>query len=312
VLPSGRTPGELAPALTSTDDFYIVTKNAAGDPVLHPEDWRLLVDGEVGRAIQLDYATLRKLPSVEVTKTLECISNMVGKPELAPFGAELISTAVWRGVRVRDILALADNPRPTAQWVAVLAADEYTSALPLEAVVGPATLLVYEMNGEVLPREHGYPARLLVPDRYGMKNPKWVVGLRPLQREFVDWYAQRRWSKQGLVRTIRRIDAPAPDATLPAGPLRLAGVAYAGSRQVQRVEVSSDGGQSWQSAELLDVPGPGEDRWVRWQAQVMLAGGRATLVARATDGRGDLQTQAFALPRPDGGSGWPSVELEVV
>ena len=139
-----------------------------------------------------------------------------------------------------------------------------------------------------------------------------MVGLRPLQREFLDWYAQRQWSKQGLVRTICRIDAPAPDATLPAGPLRLAGVAYAGSRQVQRVEVSSDGGQSWQSAELLDVPGPGEDRWVRWQAQVMLAGGRATLVARATDGRGDLQTQAFALPRPDGGSGWPSVELEVV
>ena len=148
---------------------------------------------------------------------------------------------MWRGVRVRDILALADGPRPTAQWVAVLAGDEDTSALPLEVVVDPGTLLVYEMNGEVLPREHGYPARLLVPDRYGMKNPKWVVGLRPLQREFLDWYAQRQWSKQGVVRAMCRIDAPAPGAMLPAGVVRLAGIAYAGSRQVQRVEVSQMG-----------------------------------------------------------------------
>jgi len=311
VLPSGRTPGQLAPTITSTADFYIVTKNAAGDPVIHPDQWRLLVDGEVRQPFQLDYATLRKLPAVEVTKTLECISNMVGKPELAPFGAELISTAVWKGVRVKDILDLVGGPEPGADWAAVLAADEYTSALPMDALVDPATLLVYEMNGEVLPREHGYPVRLLVPDRYGMKNPKWVIGLRPMRREFLDWYGQRQWSHQGLVRTMCRIDTPGPGTKLALGPNTLAGVAYAGRRGIQQVEISADGGESWQRADLLDTAAPGQDRWVRWQATVTRApAAKLTLVARATDDRGELQPEAFSLPQPDGGRGWPSLEVQ--
>jgi len=252
VLQSGRAAGQLAPAITSNRDFYIVTKNAGGDPSLRPGDWRLLVDGEVERSFQLDYATLRKLPAMQVTKTLECISNFVGKPELAPFGAELISTAQWKGVAVRDILALTGGPKPSAQWMAVLSADEYTSALPIEAAMDPATLLVYEMNGEVLPREHGYPARLLVPGRYGMKNPKWVIGLRPMSREFLDWYGQRNWSKEGIVRTMTRIDGPAPGAKPSAGENTLSGIAYAGARGIKRVEYSSDGGDTWDDAEVLE------------------------------------------------------------
>jgi DMSO/TMAO reductase YedYZ molybdopterin-dependent catalytic subunit len=310
VLPSGRPPGSLASAITRTDDFYIVTKNAAGDPTIHPGDWRLLVDGEVQRSFELDYATLRRLPAVEFTKTLECISNMVGKPELAPFGAELISTATWKGARTADILGIGGGPNPGAAWVAVLSADEYTTALPIQVLVDPATVLVYEMNGQVLPREHGYPARLLVPDRYGMKNPKWVVGLRPMRREFVDWYGQRQWSKTGLVRTMTRIDEPAVGAVLPAGSVRVAGVAYAGNRGIQRVEVSADGGGTWTTAELLDPPAEGEDRWVRWQSEFDLPPKQsATVLARSTDGTGALQMEAFSLPQPDGGTGWPSVQV---
>ena len=218
VLPGGRRPGQLADPITSNDAFYIVTKNAGGDPIIHPQDWRLLVDGEVERPFQIDYQTLRKLPPVEVTKTLECISNFTSKPELAPFGSELISTARWKGAKVSDILQLVGGVKPGAAYLAVLGADEFTSALPMEAALDRETLLVYEMNGEVLPHEHGYPARMLVPGRYGMKNAKWVAGLRPLRREFVDWYGQRNWSKTAVVRTMSRIDQPAPGATLPAGP----------------------------------------------------------------------------------------------
>ena len=309
VLPSGRAPGQLAAAITSNRDFYIVTKNAAGDPSLRPADWRLLVDGEVERRFQLDYATLRKLPAVEVTKTLECISNFVGKPELAPFGAELISTARWKGVPVRDILGLTGGVKPGARWLAVLSADEYTSALPIEAALDPGTLLVYEMNGDVLPREHGYPARLLVPGRYGMKNPKWVIGLRPMAREFVDWYGQRNWSKDGIVRTMTRIDSPAPGAQPSAGLTTVSGVAYAGTRGIQRVEYSSDGGQTWRDAAVLEPP-PGQDTWVRWQGSFdFTPGAKVTLVARATDGNGVVQDEAFTLPEPNGGTGWPRIEI---
>jgi DMSO/TMAO reductase YedYZ molybdopterin-dependent catalytic subunit len=310
VLPLGRPRGQLAEANTSNDDFYIVTKNVAGDPIIHPAAWRILLDGEVERPFQLDYATLRRLPASEVTNTIECISNFVGKPELALFGAELISTARWKGVPVRDILGLVGGLKTGTTWVAVIGADEFTSALPLEVVMDPATLLVYEMNGQVLPREHGYPARLLVPGRYGMKNAKWVVGLRPMRREFTDWYGQRNWTRDALVRTMSRIDAPAPGARLPAGPSTLAGIAYAGGRGIARVEYSADGGTSWRDAELLRPP-LGQNCWVRWRGEFELAvGAKITLVARATDGAGALQPEAFSLPEPDGGSGWPSIEIQ--
>jgi DMSO/TMAO reductase YedYZ molybdopterin-dependent catalytic subunit len=309
VLPSGRAAGQLAPAITSNRDFYIVTKNAAGDPNLRPNDWRLLVDGEVERRFQLDYATLRRLPAVEIAKTLECISNFVGKPFLAPFGAELISNAQWKGVPVRDILALTGGAKPSARWLAVFSADEYTCALPIEAALDPATLLVYEMNGEVLPREHGYPARLLVPGRYGMKNPKWVVGLRPMSREFLDWYGQRNWSKEGIVRTMSRIDSPAPGAKQPAGQNALSGVAYAGTRGIKRVEFSWDNGETWKDADLLEPPA-GQDTWIRWRGSFEFSpGAKLTLVARATDGTDTIQDEPFTLPEPNGGTGWPHVEI---
>src|SRR6185436_9854525 len=102
--------------------------------------------------------------------------------------------------------------------------------------MSPDALLVYEMNGQLLPREHGYPARVLVPGRYGMKNAKWVVALRPMTRDFDDWYGQRSWSKQAIVKTMTRIDTPRPNAELPPGQHRIAGIAYAGDRGIQRVE----------------------------------------------------------------------------
>jgi DMSO/TMAO reductase YedYZ molybdopterin-dependent catalytic subunit len=309
VLPSGRRPGELAELITDNDDFYIVTKNATGDPAPVAAQWRLVIDGEVGRTVQLDYMSLRNLPTVEMTKTLECISNLVAKCELAPFGCDLISTARWRGVRVSDLLKLAGGVKPGVVSLAVIAADEFSTALPIEVALAPDTLLVYEMNGQVLPREHGYPARVLVPGRYGMKNAKWVVALRAMPREFIDWYGQRNWSRQGIVKTMTRIDYPAPEAVLPPGEHRIAGIAYAGDRGVTRVEFSADGGASWEVADLLE-PAPGRDTWVRWEGRVRLPD-RAThtLVARATDGTGTLQTEAFSLPQPDGGSGWFSTEV---
>jgi DMSO/TMAO reductase YedYZ molybdopterin-dependent catalytic subunit len=310
VLPSGRRPGEVAEPITSNDDFYIVTKNAAGDPQPTAAEWRLVIDGEVGRTVQLDYPSLRNLPAVELTKTLECISNFVAKCELAPFGCDLISTARWRGVRLSDLLELAGGVKPGVVSLAVIAADEFSTALPIEAALAPDTLLVYEMNGQVLPREHGYPARVLVPGRYGMKNAKWVVALRAMSREFVDWYGQRNWSRQAIVKTMTRIDSPAPGAVLPPGEHRIAGIAYAGDRGVAKVEFSADGGATWEVADLL-APALGRDTWVRWEGRFRLPDrATLTLMARATDGTGALQIEAFSLPQPDGGSGWFSVEVQ--
>ena len=309
VLRSGRRPGQLADTITDTDDFYVVSKNPAQDPVVELDGWRLRVDGEVQRSIEIDYRSLRTLPSVEVTKTLECISNFVTKCELAPFGCDLISTAQWKGARLRDILALAGGLSPGVSALLAIAADDFTTTLPIEAALDPETLLVYEMNGRPLAREHGYPARVLVPGRYGMKNAKWVIALRPLGREPDDWYAQRSWSKQAVVKTMTRIDVPARDAELPPGRHRIAGIAYAGDRGIQKVEFSADGGEQWQIADLIDRP-TGRDVWVRWEGSFTLPPGtNLTLMARATDGTGELQIEPFSLPQPDGSSGWHSLEI---
>ena len=310
VLPSGRRKGELTDLITSNDDFYIVSKNAGGDPLLRGADWRLLVDGEVEHPIELDYARLRSLPAVEEVKTLECISNFVAKCELAPFGCDLISTAVWRGARLVDVLQAAGGVKAGAMYIATLSADEYTTVLPLEVALDPATLLVYEMNREVLPREHGYPARLLVPGKYGMKNAKWLVGLRPTRREIVDWYGQRNWSKNGTVGTMTRIDVPATGLTLAAGQYNIAGIAYAGARGISMVEYSADDGQSWQRAEFIE-PALGRDAWVRWIGRFGAhSGAPVTLVSRATDGSHVLQPEQFGLPQPDGSSGWHRLDVQ--
>jgi len=142
-----------------------------------------------------------------------------------------------------------------------------------------------------------------------MKNAKWVVTLRPLRLEFTDWYGQRQWSKEGIVKTMTRIDTPARRAELPPQEHRIAGIAYAGDRGISKVEFSTDEGKSWQVAELIE-PAPSVDAWVRWQGRFVLKpGAEMTLVSRATDGTGELQVEEFSLPQPDGSSGWHHVQV---
>jgi len=309
VLSTGRQPGKLADSITATDAFYVVSKNPIGDPVLDVADWRLHVDGDVARPIEIDYRSLRNLPSVDVVKTLECISNFVTRCELAPFGCELISTASWKGARLGDIVALAGGLVPGVSALTAVAADELTTTLPIEVALDPDTLLVYEMNGQPLAREHGYPARILVPGRYGMKNAKWVVALRPLRLDPGDWYGHRGWSRDAVIKTMTRIDTPGRDADLPPGSHRIAGIAYAGNRGIQRVELSADGGDRWQPAEILDRPA-GRDVWTRWEGTFDISPNTTlTLMCRAIDGTGELQAEPFSLPQPDGSTGWHSVEV---
>jgi DMSO/TMAO reductase YedYZ molybdopterin-dependent catalytic subunit len=307
LLPSGRRRGELASLITSNDDFYVVTKNAVADPEMRVEQWRLIVDGDVDQPLEFTYETIRRLQPVEVTKTLECISNFVTNCGMVPFGCDLISTARWKGARVADVLAIA-GLRPGVVALATICADEFITALPIQAALDPETLLVYEMNGTVLPREHGYPVRLLIPGRYGMKNAKWISALRPLRRDFLDWYGQRNWSKDGIVKTMTRIDVPAFGATLPPGEHEVLGVSYAGNRGVAKVELSTDG-QTWSEAQFIE-PAVGRDAWVRWRGRFTLApGATTTIIARATDGTGELQFEHFTLPEPDGCTGWHTTEV---
>ncbi len=306
---SVRAEGELAALVTPTHAHYVVTKNAVDDPVLSAENWRLIIDGDMNRPVQLDYRTLRRLPAVEIFKTLECISNFTAMCHLAFFGCDLISTAQWKGARLRDVLQLAGGLKPGVVSLQMRGADEYSSSISPGLALDQNSLLVYEMNGQALPRQHGFPVRLLVPGRYGMKNAKWLVGIRAQREEHVDWYAQRGWNRLGFVRTMSRIDVPGDAVQVPAGRNRIAGIAYAGDRGVAGVEFSADGQVTWQPTVFLD-PSLGRDTWVRWQAEYDIAAGqKLTLTSRAIDGTGVVQTEVFSLPQPNGGSGRHSIEV---
>ncbi|MBM4419251.1 MAG: hypothetical protein FJ033_13220 [Chloroflexi bacterium] len=309
---SGRKAGELAKLITPIPDFYITTKNAGGDPVVDGARWRMVLDGEMNRPVQVDLRRIRALPSVTVAKTLECISNLVTRCEEAPFGCDFISTAEWRGAHFTDVLALAGGLKPNVRSFAIIGADEYSASIPSSSGIMADLVLAYEMNGETLRLEHEYPLRLIIPDRYGYKNAKWVAGIRALNSVHVDWYGARGWSADGIVKTMSRIDVPANGAQMTPGEHRAEGIAYAGARGIRTIEFSADGGATWTPARLVEPP-IGRDVWTRWESTFTLRPGQPMeLTVRAIDGAGQRQNEQYSLVPPDGQSGRHAITVAPV
>jgi DMSO/TMAO reductase YedYZ molybdopterin-dependent catalytic subunit len=287
------------PELTPTEDFYNVDINFVKPRVDHTS-WTLSVGGAVDRPYELTWDTLQSdFEVVELAHTLTCISNEVG--------GDLISTTVWRGVRLRDVLERAGLQAQTADIV-FTGAENYTDSIPLAKALEDRTLVVFGMDGAPLPRDHGFPARIIVPGIYGMKNVKWVQSIEAVPEDYQGYWMQRGWSDVAVVKTQSRIDVPAGGSTVAEGS-KAAGVAWAGDRGVSAVEVSEDGGQTWRMAtlerELSDVA------WRRWVADLGAGTGARTLVVRARDGAGQLQESRRTRTHPDGASGYHKVRFDV-
>ena len=294
----GRMPAEITPV----GAFYTVSKNFFVDPTVDEAGWRLEVGGRVERPFALTYEELRALPAVEDYRTLMCISNEVG--------GDLIGNAHWRGVRLGDLLERA-VPLAGAFKVVFTCSDDYQDSVRFDKAMQPDTIVVYEMNGEPLTPKHGYPARLLIPGIYGMKNVKWVRKIEVLDRDFRGFWQQRGWSDEAVVKTMSRIDTLLGLTTTGVEPLLLGGVAFAGDRGISRVEYSVDGGQTWQPAEVKEPLGA--LTWVLWTAEwTPPAPGQYTIKVRATDRAGVPQIVAHADPLPDGASGLHAVTVRAL
>jgi DMSO/TMAO reductase YedYZ molybdopterin-dependent catalytic subunit len=291
----------LPPEITPNDRFYVVSKNPPGfDPDINGDTWVLQIDGLVGRPTQMSFPQLRAMPAVEQLQTLECISNEVG--------GDLISNARWKGVRLRDILVRAGGVGAKAVKVAFHSADGYTESIPVGDAMNPTTLLAYEMNGEVLPPSHGFPARLLVPGLFGMKNPKWIRRIEVVDYDFQGYWEKSGWSDEAVVKTMSK--ATTLQRTHALGEIPVGGVAYAGDRGIKEVEYSTDAGKTWQKAEVKPALGP--FTWVLWAAVWTPAGpGEYTVKVRAKDGGGVLQTAKDAPTLPDGASGYHTLRVRV-
>ncbi len=285
------------PWLTPTEDFYRIDTSLA-PPAIEPSGWRLRLHGMVERELDLDLDDLLSRERTEAWVTLSCVSNEVGGP--------LVGNAWWSGVRLDALLEEA-GVLPGADALLQTSDDGWTCGTPLSAVTdGRDAMLAVAMNGRPLTVEHGFPVRTLVPGLYGyVSATKWVVDIEVTRfADVTAYWTERGWGERGPVKTASQVDVPRAGASVPAGSVRVAGVAWAPATGVDVVEVSVDGG-AWQPCLLAPVPG--EDCWVPWTTEVELDAGSHELRVRATDATGEAQTGVRRDVLPDGATGWHTV-----
>lgn len=288
--------------ITPSTDFYRVD-TALSIPQLSHGDWRLRIHGMVDREATYNFDDLAGFEVVEMVTTLTCVSN--------PVGGKLISTGVWTGYRVADLLAGA-RVRADADMVLSTSIDGFTAGTPVEALTdGSDALLAVGLNGQPLPIEHGYPARLVVPGLYGyVSATKWVVDLELTRFDRAEAYWTRQgWAPRAPIKTESRIDVPKVGQLTPLGPVKFGGVAWAQNRGVRAVEVRIDDGM-WQPAELGASYSNATWRlWsFPWQAKTP---GKHSITVRATDNTGAVQTADRVGAVPDGATGWHMVDFTV-
>lgn len=289
----------LTPIVVPNDDFYRID-TALVVPTIDPDDWTLTIKGMVVRETVLTYADIAAMPLVERYVTLSCVSNEVG--------GGLVGNALWTGAYLEDLLNMAGVERGADQIVA-RSIDGWTAGFPTEiATDGRDALLAIGMNRTVLPADHGFPARLVIPGLYGyVSATKWITELELTTWDAFDGYwVPRGWSKEAPIKTQSRIDRPRSGARVPVGEYTLGGVAWSPTNGIERVEVQIDDGP-WIEAELSTPLS--NDAWRQWVLSTVLTEGEHQIWVRATDGTGFTQTEAEAPPAPNGAEGRHTVTV---
>lgn len=296
------TAAGLTPIVVPNDGFYRID-TAFVVPTVDRASWTLKVTGLVDREITLTYDQLVALPIVEQYVTIACVSNEVG--------GNLVGNAKWTGVALRDVLSMA-GVQSSADQLVGHSVDGFTAGMPVEWVMDESRtpMIAVAMNGEPLPRAHGYPARLIVPGLYGyVSATKWLAELELTRFDtFQAFWVPRGWAQKAPILTQSRIDVPRQGARMPAGKVAVAGVAWAPDRGVSGVEVRIDGGD-WQPARVS--PAISKATWVQWLYAWDATPGSHTIEVRATDGTGEVQTDEQTPPAPDGARGHHTIGVAI-
>ena len=287
---------------TPNKDFYRVDVNLSV-PVIDLDGWRLEIDGDVDNELSYSFDDLLGMDLVERDITLTCVSNQVGGP--------YVGAARWLGVPLKRLLDEA-GVGSKADQILTTATDGFTISTPLDvALDGRDTMVAIGMNGEALPSEHGFPARLVTPGVYGFVGAtKWLrkITLTTYAKETAYW-TDRDWATDALIKISSRIDTPQAFKTVKKENAVIAGVAWAQTRGVEKVEVAIDGGR-WQQVEL--GPSAGVDYWRQWFFRwADAAPGQHMIAVRTTSSDGEVQTPARANSFPDGSSGIQSISINV-
>lgn len=296
----GRIEG-ISSFRTPNDDFYRIDTRLSL-PTLGVEDYELIIDGDVEKELSFSFEDLLQMDLIERDITLTCVSNDIGGP--------YVGGARWLGVRLTDLLDLA-GVGDTADQILSTDVDGMTISTPLKiATDGRDAMIAIGMNGEALPREHGFPARMVVPGLYGYVSAcKWITRMTlTTYDEQEAYWTERDWAIDAPIKISSRIDTPKSFEEIDAGDTFIAGVAWAQDRGIARVEVQIDGGD-WQEAKL--GPSAGVDYWRQWYLPWNAESGQHTIAVRAVDREGTVQSPAKAMPFPDGASGYQSIITRV-
>jgi hypothetical protein len=285
---------DLPGLVSEIKNFYNVDI-AEFDPDVPDENWSLQFTGEVGTQRTIDFADLSERPTEHRYVTLRCVGESLN--------GHKVDTAVWTGTPLKPLLQEVDVEGDCG-CAMVRAEDDYFVQFPVEALED--AFIAWGMNGRPLPTAHGHPVRLLVPGHWGETNVKWISEIELLEEEMDGYWEQKGWHGTGPVNTVAKLWA---DTQLDDGRIEVAGHAYAGTRGIKRVEVSTDGGSTWTETELSQ-PLPGEDVWRQWR-HVYRPEGDHEVVVRAVDGEGNLQPRERSESYPSGATGWVSKEINL-
>ncbi|HEY0643200.1 MAG TPA: molybdopterin-dependent oxidoreductase, partial [Nocardioides sp.] len=292
----------ITPLRTPTAEFYRVDTRLTV-PSVDVDSWTLTIDGDVEREVTLGFDDLAAMRTVERDITLTCVSNEVGGP--------YIGGARWLGVPLADVLDRAGIAGTRADQILSTDVDGMTISTPLRvALDGRDALIAIGMNGAPLPREHGFPARMVVPGLYGFVSAcKWIsrMTLTTYDAEQAYW-TERDWATDAPIKLSSRIDTPKPLSETAAGTVVVGGIAWAQHVGIESVEVRVDG-EAWRPATL--GPDVGDDYWRQWYVEWDAEPGMHLIACRATNKAGDVQSAARMTPFPEGASGIQEIAVTI-
>ena len=299
--------GFTAKEITPNDEFYITTYSS-NVPTVKMDTFALRIEGLVEKPYTLTIKELEEMKDRREFVTLQCIGN--------PVGGDSIGNALWEGVTLRKIIEKA-APRSSVVKTVFYAADGYTDSIPYPLSLSDDVFLAFKMNGEDLPKVHGYPLRAIVPGIYGMKNVKWISKIELVNFDFKGYWEKKGWSDEAIIQVKSQILMPMEGRKIPFGDYVIGGIAYGGRYGVSKVQISMDGGNNWQDADMKKPLS--KWAWVLWSHQWKPAKeGEYTIKVRAFDRSGKVQESeapkgSFFRSRsfPDGAIGIHSVNVEV-
>jgi hypothetical protein len=292
-------PPRDTPFITPNKDFYLVQYD--GLPELSVGTWSLTIGGEVKKPVRLTYADFLSRPTTEAMVTLACIDTLPG--------GSTISNAVWLGLSLKTVLEEC-GVDPSAQDVVFRAADGYSDSIPLDRVMQGDVLLAHSMNGEALPTAHGFPLRIIAPGLYGIKNVKWLTEIEVVLDDYKGYWQQRGWTDEGRIKTVSRIDSPGHYQEVVGPEVEIRGIAFGGGQPLRGVEVSTNGGKSFEPASVTQAAG--RAAWVHWSYLWRVnRPGAYTVLARAVEENGRKQSDEIRQAYPSGATGLHTIVVLV-